>query len=162
MPKAILHKHTHSKYRKILKINPLEATYRGFIEQCNDKAECTAVFNDLRLKLLDTMNEPLVTVCERFQPAHYLDIKLLVLRSYIRENNLRNRDGRSHRAFWDKIDNFYTEKINVWGDDFENEGWRRFIDEKTEEDEQLVPPPAPETPLYTWTPLVMKLWWILN
>ncbi|KAJ6507165.1 hypothetical protein C8R47DRAFT_1066058 [Mycena vitilis] len=83
----------------------------------------------------------------------------LITRQYVREHNLDVEDGRSHRSFWAGIDSFYAEKKKELGESFDSPGWARYLEAMFDLDEQMAPPPAPRyiQPLFTYTPLVLKL-----
>ncbi|KAJ6594417.1 hypothetical protein B0H19DRAFT_1247090 [Mycena capillaripes] len=153
---------------EILNLDPLKKLFRYTSitdTPCgDDKAERTAALNYLRFKVIDTIGVPLVILCDELPPAPDLDIKLAILRQYVRQHNLHQKDGRGDRGFWKKVDEFYDDKIEKWGGSFASPGWKRYLSATMEEDEELVPPPPPidEIPLFTYTPLVMKLFSILN
>ncbi|KAJ6454469.1 hypothetical protein C8R47DRAFT_1083129 [Mycena vitilis] len=130
----------------------------------SDKAERTEVLNYLRSKVIQTIWIPLVTVCDQLPEAPQLEVKIAVLRQYVREHDLDVKDGRGHRSFWKNVDRFYDEKIEELGGTFDSPGWRSYLRAIMEMDEQLAPPPGVQyiEPLFTYTPLVMKMFCILN
>ncbi|KAF7357699.1 hypothetical protein MVEN_00815600 [Mycena venus] len=146
----------------IIHLDPLFMTYKGLHDNCNgEMAELTGAFNHLRLKLIDTIHIPLGTVCDLLPVAPDSEIKIAVLRHYIREHNLHIHDGRSRRGFWDNVDDLYDGLIEMFGNTFDSYGYMQAIIEK---DEAFAPPSTAGllAPLFTYTPLVMKMFSILN
>ncbi|KAJ7680788.1 hypothetical protein DFH06DRAFT_1464918 [Mycena polygramma] len=122
-----------------------------------------------RLELSSKQGEPLIqTGCAlrifTNVQTPQLEVKIAVLRQYVREHDLDVKDGRGHRSFWKGVDRFYDEKIEELGRSFDSLGWRRYLRATIELDERLAPPPAAQyiEPLFTYTPFVMKICCILN
>ncbi|KAF7357799.1 hypothetical protein MVEN_00825900 [Mycena venus] len=152
----------------IIHLDPLFGTYKGLFDKYGgEMAELTNALNQLRLKLIETIHVPLGTVCDLLPPAPDSEIKVAVLRHYIREHNLYTHDGRtraSRGGFWENIDDLYDGLIEMFGNAFDSYGWTDYMQAIIEEDEAFASCPAAEleVPLFTYTPLVMKVFHILN
>ncbi|KAJ7661681.1 hypothetical protein B0H17DRAFT_1144647 [Mycena rosella] len=134
-----------------LEINPLETAYNAIQKQF---AEDIIALKKLRIEMLDTMNEPLEVVCEKLPPAEDLEIKVAVLRRYIRKKGLHLEDGRRRKPFWLNLDVWYESKARKLGPEFKTPWWGRYLDDTFDREYDLFVPSI-ERPLYRWTPMSM-------
>ncbi|KAJ6508097.1 hypothetical protein DFH09DRAFT_1199351 [Mycena vulgaris] len=134
-----------------LHLNPLHTPYKSIKTQFSAG---TAALNLFRTTLLDTMIVPLEIACQTLPPAPDLDVKLVLLRRYIRERAIDGEDGRSHRPFWPKVDAWYTDMTAELGLDFRNPWWQRFLDETFDKEDEVFTPSIGRA-LFTWTAMII-------
>ncbi|KAJ7497636.1 hypothetical protein FB451DRAFT_1212217 [Mycena latifolia] len=139
--------------RAALELNPLTTSYGVILHDFSEDSVGLDTLKKIRTKVLKTMHEPLEFVCSSLPPAPDLELKLAVLRRYIRDRALHVDDGRHHKPFWPKLDNWYQMKARELGYDFREPLWQRFLDDTFDVEYDLFSSSSIERPLLTSMPM---------